>query len=141
MAREGTHERREGSNAEIVRRLYAVFNEGGSASELLDPQIEYVNPPDAVESGTRHGTREWGAALRNIREGFGEPVVRVVRLFERGDLVATVIRMRIHGPLSGIKGEMTQSHLWTIRDGRGVRFEWFNDAEEAFRALESRSGP
>jgi hypothetical protein len=30
-----------------------------------------------------------------------------------------------------------QSHLWTIRRGRAVRFEWFRDPDRAFDVLEA----
>jgi hypothetical protein len=52
-------------NVEIVRRCYRVLNAGGTIDELmdrlrplLDPHVEWVNPPDAIERGTRAGLSE-----------------------------------------------------------------------------------
>ena len=46
-------------NVELVRSIYAAWLAGTSARGFIDPEIEYVNPPDAVESGTRRGPPEW----------------------------------------------------------------------------------
>jgi ketosteroid isomerase-like protein len=44
-------------NVEIVRRIYANWAPESSPSEsnLLHPDIEWVNPRDALEPGTRRG--------------------------------------------------------------------------------------
>jgi ketosteroid isomerase-like protein len=33
-----------------------------------------------------------------------------------------------------VRVEWRQGHVWTIRDGRAVRFRWFNDHSEAVQA-------
>lgn len=35
---------------------------------------------------------------------------------------------------SCIEAQWRQSYVWTIRDGRAVRFCWFNDPAEALEA-------
>ena len=52
-------------NAALVRRIYDVINRSDSVhevmeelGELLDPEVEFVNPPDAIERGTRRGRTE-----------------------------------------------------------------------------------
>jgi ketosteroid isomerase-like protein len=34
---------------------------------------------------------------------------------------------------SGLTAQWKQAHIWTIRDGRAVRFRWFSDPDEALR--------
>jgi ketosteroid isomerase-like protein len=52
-------------NAEIVRGIYNAWarHEFPGPPEVLDAEIEYVNPAGAVEPGIRHGGRvvrfEW----------------------------------------------------------------------------------
>jgi ketosteroid isomerase-like protein len=36
---------------------------------------------------------------------------------------------------SGAKFERRQAYLWTVRDGRAIRFRWFNDPAEALAAV------
>jgi ketosteroid isomerase-like protein len=44
-------------NVQVVRRFYDAWarDEFPGPLELMDDEIEYVNPPGAVESGTRRG--------------------------------------------------------------------------------------
>jgi ketosteroid isomerase-like protein len=84
-------------NAESVRRLYEAFNRRDTAAtrELMDPDIEYVNPEDAVERGTRKGFDQYQVALGKVREIFGDAEIEVDRVVESGDHVAAKIRMRV----------------------------------------------
>lgn len=52
------------ANVHLVQRLYDLWNEGASMADLLDPQFEWVSPPDAVEPGTLQG-RCTGASSRD----------------------------------------------------------------------------
>jgi hypothetical protein len=51
-------------NVELVRSIYRLWAESKSARHLIDPQLEYVNPDYAVESGTRRDRR----TLASVRE-------------------------------------------------------------------------
>jgi ketosteroid isomerase-like protein len=124
-------------NAEIVRRLYEGFNgERRGTRDLLDPEIEWINPQDAVEPGERRGLQEWGDALASMRDSFGEARVEVERMVESSDRIASEVTLDVRGRGSGLQTGMRQSHLWTIRDGRAVRFEWFSDPRRAFEVIE-----
>jgi ketosteroid isomerase-like protein len=124
----------------IVRRLYEVFDAARFDEEPFDADVEYVNPPDAIEPGTRRGVDEMREALESVREGFGEAKVEVERMEEAGERVAVSLSMGVRGPASGIEGAVPQSHLWTFRDEKVVRFEWSFDSDWAFEALGERPG-
>ncbi len=130
-----------GENAAIVRALYAAFNRGDTAAayELIDPEIEYVNPDDAVEPGTRRGLGSYDAAMAQIREVFGDAQIEIEELIESGDLVATAITFRFRPHGTEAQAEQRQGHLWTLRDGRAVRFEWSTDPDRAREAVSRRS--
>jgi len=101
--------------------------------------IEWVNPEDAVEPGTRSGFDEYQGALRRVREIFGGAQIEVDRLVESGDRVAALIRMHVRLHERGMDTVVGQSHLWTFREGKAIRFEWFTDLERALKALEDTS--
>jgi ketosteroid isomerase-like protein len=128
-------------NVETVRRLYDAFNRRDTVTtrELMDPDIEYVNPTDAVERGTRKGFDQYQAALGKVREIFGDAEIEVDRVLESGDRVAAKVRMRIQLDARGFDTVVDQSHLWTFRDRRAVRFEWFTDPQRAIQMLEDTS--
>jgi ketosteroid isomerase-like protein len=67
-----------GSGEEIARRAFEAMNRSESADavmaeleELMDPEIEWVNPEDGIESGTRKGLAGMRTALENFYEGAG----------------------------------------------------------------------
>jgi ketosteroid isomerase-like protein len=137
-----------GENAAIVRRVNDALNraraegkeiEEGMADvvELLDPGIEFVNPPEAIDPGVRHGIDGWITAFKNLREGLGLNRVDIERLEEAGDMVATAIVLHGKAPGSGIEMPFApRGGLWTVRDGRLTRFEWFVEPDDAFARLE-----
>ena len=53
---------------ELVKRLYDTWEKDGFGvvPALMDPDIEYVNPPYAVEPGTRRGYRGFATAAEAI---------------------------------------------------------------------------
>jgi ketosteroid isomerase-like protein len=119
-----------GENVELVRNIYRLWSENGSARHLIDPELEYVNPPYAVESGTRHGRRTLG----KIREVYPDFRVEPERFVDAGEDVV-VIGIARGKSASGVEAQWRQGYVWTVRGGRAVRFRWFNDPKEALAAV------
>jgi uncharacterized protein len=124
-------------NVEIVRRIYASWVPGSSPAEtnLLDPGIEWVNPSAAIEPGTRTGLDAFTAITEELDETIGELHMDVERLVDAGSRVAVIATMRGRGGASGVGVERRHGAVWSIRDGKAVRFEWFYEADEALRAV------
>lgn len=120
-------------NVELVRHIYEAWSRRDSpeALGLVAEDIEYVNPPDAVESGTRRGADAFTAARGSVAETFASLSVDVDDLIDAGDRVLALATLRGRGRASGVEIDRPQGHVWTVRDGRAVRFEWFNDREAA----------
>jgi uncharacterized protein len=117
-------------NVEIVRSIYAAWLAGSSARGLMDPDIEYVNPPDAIETGTLHGPASFGL----IRDVYDDLEVRPERFVDAGDEVVVVATLTATSRGARVPIERRQGYVWTVRDGRAVRFRWFNTAREALAA-------
>lgn len=124
------------ANVEIVRRIYQAWGKGMAEDwrELLDPDIEWVNPPDAVEPGTRRGLEDFTAALAMVSDTFDGPRLEIEEFLDMGEQVVVIGLLRGRGQSSGITVERRQGYVWTIQDGRAVRFAWFNDAGEALES-------
>ncbi len=95
-------------NVDVVRHIYGAWRTEGSpvASGLLDPEIEWVNPPDGVEPG------------------------EIDEMLDAGERV--VVLATLHGGETDV--ERRQGYIWTIHDGRAIRFQWFKTPDEAMRA-------
>jgi ketosteroid isomerase-like protein len=117
-------------NLELVRRLYEAFNRGESAREFIAEDAEYVNPPYAVEPGIRRG-RE---AFMSVRDTYADFRVDIAELIDAGDDVVVLARFSASGPRSGVRLEGEHGSVWTVRDGQGVRFQWFRSHREALEA-------
>jgi ketosteroid isomerase-like protein len=127
-------------NVEIVRRFYDAWARGElpGPPELMDPGIEYVNPDGAVEPGTRRGLEAFGAAVDRVFEGWATWEMEPERFEEIGEQVAVVVRYRARARSSGLEVEGRESALWTVRDGRVVRYAWFHEADDALTAAGPR---
>ena len=98
----------------------------------MDPQIEYVNPPDAVETGTLRGPKSFG----RIRDAYEDVQVRPERFVDAGDDVVVVAKLTGTSRGARIPIEREQGYVWTIRQGKAIRFRWFSTAfPEALEAV------
>lgn len=123
-------------NVDAVRRIYAAWVREGSPvpSGLLDQEIEWVNSPDAVEPGTRRGIDAFAAAAESVSDAFEDARVEIDEMLDAGERVVVIATLRGRGRGSGADVERRQGYVWTMRDGRAIRFEWFNEADAALRA-------
>jgi ketosteroid isomerase-like protein len=118
-------------NLALVRAIYAAWTEGRSARSLIDEDVEYVNPPDAVEPGVRTGRR----AFAEIRSAYDDVRVEPLDYIIAGDDdVVVIARVTGRGRGSGVEMDWRHGYIWTIRAGKAVRFRWFNKPEEALAA-------
>jgi ketosteroid isomerase-like protein len=124
------------ARTELVRRMYEAFTRGDldAIEPLLDRDVEYHNPEEALEPGVRRGPESFLSALRRLHESFEYRTVEAEQMVEEGDDVVVVMRIVARGKTSGAPVEQRSGQLWRIRDGRLVRLEWFRNADEAFEA-------
>jgi ketosteroid isomerase-like protein len=123
-------------NVELVRRIYedGLFDRDPDrvVHEFATPEIEYVNPPEAIEPGVRRGQAEVVDALRKSSEVFDSKRHELHELFDCGDAVVAAVRFCTES--HGVQLVQQEAHTWTWRDGRLVRFEWGRDLEAALAA-------
>jgi ketosteroid isomerase-like protein len=126
-------------NVEIVRRVCEAFAEGDSDTvfALVDPEVEWdfsnvdtwpeervYRGYDAIAQFFDVWTREWDDYSFEVEE-----------ILDAGDKVVAVVRDEGRGKSSGIKLERWHAEVWTVRDGKVVRIEPFDDKAEAFEAV------
>jgi ketosteroid isomerase-like protein len=125
-------------NVDVVRRIYRAWETDSTPvdSGLLDPDVEWVNPPEAVEPGTRRGIHAFTAAAESVSDTFEEARVDIEEFLDAGDRVVVIATLRGRGRGSGADVERRQGYVWTLRDGLAIRFQWFNTAEQALEAAD-----
>lgn len=113
------------TETELVERLFSAWNDRDAEAlrELAHPDVEYVNPPDAVEPGTRRGVDAFIAVARAQWDLLGPDArIEIHRLHDRGDEVisdATISRT-MPGSESRIDARGVVS--LRFRDGRLAAF-------------------
>jgi ketosteroid isomerase-like protein len=127
-----------GNRERLERILEHVFAGRFLGPELLAEDAEWVNPPDAVEGGTRRGFDEFNDAIASIFAGWDDVHFDRERVIENGDEIVALgaLRGHIRGP--GMAVESPHGQIWTFRDGRVARMQWFNTHVEALQAARAR---
>jgi ketosteroid isomerase-like protein len=125
-------------NVEIVRRIYdeGLIDRDPEKwlLELATADIEYVNPPYAVEPGVRRGPGEVVRAMRAFAEVWENSRHELHELFDCGDSVVATVSWYTRS--RGSESELVQeeAHTWGLRKGRITRFEWGKDLGTALEA-------
>jgi ketosteroid isomerase-like protein len=125
-------------NVEIVRALFARWNEGDySSTDWADPDIAFVmkTPGGGTSQGVEAMRDSWRNFLRAWEEFQGMPQ----KVIETGNQVLVLNEFGGRGSASGvpIRG-MRGAALFTFEAGRVVRLALFTDWEEALEAAGMR---
>jgi ketosteroid isomerase-like protein len=122
-------------NVEVVEALYTAWQRDGVGvvRELMDPEIEWVNPAYAVEPGTRRGYDEFAAAAQAVLDIYGDYRVSDVNVHDAGDRIAVRARVATRSKGNDVPIEAERGYVFDIREGKVIRFAWFNDPAEALK--------
>jgi ketosteroid isomerase-like protein len=123
-------------NVDVVRRIYAdglLDHAVDAIQPLLQANVEFVNPPDAVEPGTRRGVDEVMVAFRAVG-AFETATSELRELFPAGDSVVAAVTFRARSRDSDVELTQEEAHTWTFRNGKVTRFEWCRDLASALTA-------
>ncbi len=118
-------------NVRLIRRIYDAWDRQESARKFIAPDVEYVNPPYAVEPGIRHGRKSF-SIVRGTYEDFEVQVERFIDA--GGDVVIVLARYSATGRGSGVPVEGEHGYVWTVQNGEAVHFRWFQSHREALDA-------
>jgi uncharacterized protein len=133
------------ANIATLEKLYDAINSADLEAilRLQAEDVEWHGPqafPDLT--GPHRGHDGVRAYTGSITDAWREFTVLPERFFDLGDRVLVLTRERGRGRASGIEvPSRPTAHLWTIRDGRVVRFQVYWDREEGLRAAGIRPPP
>jgi ketosteroid isomerase-like protein len=121
------------ANVEALERGYAALNRGDLSVvlELLDPDIEWHEPSPSPDAGEHRGRDGFARFLQSWLDSFDGFRVEPERVVDRGDELVAVVRQTGTGRASGLRVEARLAHVWTVANGRAVRWEAVPDVEAA----------
>lgn len=119
-------------NVDTVRRLHEAWLRGGfgPVPEFMDPDIEWVNPPYAVEPGTRRGYAGFAAATEAFGSVYSSYRISEPEVYDAGDRVVVIAKMATKS-VGEVPIEAERGYVFDLLDGKVVRFSWFTDPAEA----------
>jgi ketosteroid isomerase-like protein len=102
--------------------------------ELIAEDVVYVSPPDQPGGGVyrgHEGVLQWWV---DWRAEWIDYELELELLEPVGDHVLSVERSRATGKRSGVRVDLESSSLWTLRDGKVIRWEGYASEADARRA-------
>jgi ketosteroid isomerase-like protein len=125
---------------EIIRRTYAGWRRNDPAVfDTIDPAIELHPDREASWVGVNRVYRGHDGLveyLRSVYEAFEDYRPEVESFLDAGDKVVTLAVERGRGRGSGVEVESTRTaHVWTMRDGRAIRLDLYQDRSRALKAV------
>jgi ketosteroid isomerase-like protein len=119
-----------------VRRAFEAWTSGdlSSALDALSPELVTVVHEPIPLAGTYRGPEGLLQLTVEWAEGFDELVVTAEEHIDAGDRVVTRVRHKSRGAESGAPVEADIWYVWTIREGKAVRTDIFNERYEALEA-------
>jgi ketosteroid isomerase-like protein len=123
---------------ENVERFHRIYEEWYArrrlGPDLLAEDVEWVNPHDAVEGGSRQGVEGFNEAIKSVFDAWDEVRFETERVIDSGDEVVALGQVRGRGRAAGIEVARPHGQIWTFRDGRVIRMRWFHSHSEALEA-------
>ncbi|HEY7122029.1 MAG TPA: nuclear transport factor 2 family protein [Solirubrobacterales bacterium] len=123
-------------NVDKAREFIAAYNrrDFDAAVKDFDPEMEWVLPArQQSDSGT--GPEAALRFFKDIDETMEELELKPQEFIDGGDRVATRLRHRGRGKISGLEIDEELYHqVATFRNGRIVRMEYFADWDAALQA-------
>jgi uncharacterized protein len=123
-------------NVDVVRQVHQALNarDRDALERLLDPEIVWVQNPNAPDPGSLHGhegVRELGAMLD---DAFEDVHLDVERFLDGGEAVVSLGQMHARGRGSQVEISESRAWVWWLSGGRVVRHQTFSDRASALEA-------
>src|SRR6187200_1363769 len=124
-------------NVEILRRLYEHWATGDFPADFFDPDVEHsrvgAQTPDM--EGRWFGLDEFLTAFREYLQALSDLRIEAERIIDlSGDRVLVLSRQTALGKQSGVPIESELGDLFTLRDGKIVRYYSYWNRADALEA-------
>jgi uncharacterized protein len=129
-------------NVDIVRGIYERWARGelpwsGDALEAYDPAVQWTMPHPGL---TAEGRDELVGLWRRFLGTWDDYRIELDEIRPVGDdQVLVFFSEHARGKGAGVESESNAGAVWTLKDGKVVRFESFSERADALEAVGLRS--
>ena len=125
-------------NVEIVRRLYASWERGDlQTADFFDVEVEHSRIGSELPgiNGDWRGIEAFGVALADYIDALADLHIEAERVIDLGgERVLVLSRQTARGKTSGLRFDREFGDLFTLRDGKVLRYVSYWDRAEALEA-------
>ena len=124
-------------NVEIIRRMYADWARGDLQSDCYDPEIvhERIGSELPGINGEWKGLEELEKAMASYLDAFADLRLEAEEIIDlEDDRVLVLVHQTARGKTSGLPWNRRFGDLFTLRDGKVVRYVSYWDRAEALEA-------
>jgi len=118
-----------------LREAYAAFNRGDidAAVRILDPEVEWIEPPEFPGGGTYHRVNGARQYLAQSRAGAAEVISEPEQFIPAGNRIIVFVHARVLP-----KGSYTWQHVrladvYTFQNGRAIHMRAFANRDDALQ--------
>jgi ketosteroid isomerase-like protein len=122
---------------DLLRHMYAAWNRGDvdALIETFDVDAEVRPAMSAFLASTiyrgHQGVAEWFA---DTYEPWAELAAEPARFIEAGDRIVVIVELHARVPGGQVEIESEIAHIATVRDGKIVALDGYDDADAALAA-------
>ncbi|MGI9020499.1 MAG: nuclear transport factor 2 family protein [Solirubrobacterales bacterium] len=123
-------------NLQVVRAVFDAFSRGDTAAllELMDPSVVFTPIPETPDVQSFHGHEGVLQGLAQSIDIWDDFSVELREMRDFDDHVLASLRWWGRGPSSGIQMEVDICGLYTFREGKIVRWQFFASEQQALEA-------
>jgi uncharacterized protein len=124
------------ADIETLRAGYEAFgrHDWDGVFRHAHPDLELITADRVTNPGTYRGLEQVTRFFEDLFEPFEEVVAEPEEFREIADQIVVLVVVRSRPKGSNAVVENRIGHLWTMRDGRAVRFQIFPEREKALEA-------
>jgi ketosteroid isomerase-like protein len=121
-------------NVELAKDAFEHFARTGEPQwETIDPDVE-VYDHDIPDAGIYRGHEGYARWLADWGEAWSDFGLEPERWIDAADKVVFVFRMKAVGKGSGVEVKRRDAMVFTVRHGKTVRLDYYNNEPEALAA-------
>ena len=124
------------NNKEIIINLYAAFarRDLSALFQWIDPQVEITQTTELPWGGKFQGQQGLMSFAGKLLESL-DSQVEMEELVESGDRVVAIGHTRGRVRANQREFDVRAVHVWTLKDGKVIRFEAYIDTPKMLEAL------
>ena len=121
----------------MLQRAYEAFNAGDFEwfFALLDEKFVYRARDELPGGGVFVGPAAFRERIEALADVFGEIRFEPQEFIDAGEHVIVVGCEKARGRASGVTLEQSISHVWLIREGKGIELCVYSRREQALEAV------